>query len=64
MPYKLSLDFRRAQLYFLFLTVLGGINGCASRHETASLQCLGFCSYVNINHEVLHETPQNEPQGQ
>lgn len=35
---------------FLIVLLLAG---CSSgvKHETTSLQCLGFCSFTNVNHE-------------
>ena len=38
-------------MWRLILSLL--LAGCAgtSKHETLSLQCLGFCAMTNINHD-------------
>jgi len=37
-----------------FLLILITLGGCAgvSKHETISLQCLGFCNFTDVNHEA------------
>ena len=44
--------------WILCVLALAGCSG-TSKHETLSLQCLGFCSMTNINHETTKEN-QNE----
>jgi hypothetical protein len=36
--------------WFLAALLVAGC-GAAAKHETISLQCLGFCSFANVNHD-------------